>query len=43
AALGSKLKIPNAVYQFIVFVLLMKIGLKGGIEIRSSSWEEMAN
>ncbi|MEM1423455.1 MAG: sodium-dependent bicarbonate transport family permease, partial [Planctomycetota bacterium] len=34
AALGSKLAIPSAVYQFVVFVLLMKIGLKGGIEIR---------
>ena len=36
AALGSKLKIPDAVYQFIVFFLLMKIGLKGGIEIREA-------
>lgn len=36
AALGSNLKIPNAVYQFIVFVLLMKIGIKGGIEIREA-------
>ena len=25
AALGSNLKIPNAIYQFIVFVLLMKM------------------
>ncbi len=36
AALGSKLKIPNAIYQFIVFVLLMKIGISGGIEIREA-------
>lgn len=36
AALGSKLAIPSAVYQFVVFVLLMKIGLKGGIEIRQA-------
>ena len=41
AALGSNLKIPNAVYQFIVFVLLMKIGLKGGIEIREANLSEM--
>ena len=41
AALGSNLKIPNAVYQFIVFVLLMKIGLKGGIEIRDANLSEM--
>lgn len=36
SALGSNLKIPNAMYQFIVFVLLMKIGMKGGIEIREA-------
>lgn len=42
AALGSKLKIPNAIYQFIVFMLLMKIGLDGGIEIREANLLEMA-
>lgn len=36
AATGSQLKIPSAIYQFIVFMLLMKIGLKGGIEIRQA-------
>lgn len=41
AAVGSNLKIPNAVYQFIVFFLLMKIGLKGGIEIREANFNEM--
>lgn len=41
AALGSELKIPNAVYQFIVFVLLMKIGLEGGKEIREANLAEM--
>ncbi len=41
AALGSKLNIPNAVYQFIVFMLLMKIGLKGGIEIRQADLAAM--
>jgi len=42
AALGSRLKIPNAIYQFIVFMLLMKIGLEGGIEIREANLLAMA-
>ena len=41
AALKSKLKIPNAIYQFIVFMLLMKIGLDGGIEIREANLVEI--
>jgi hypothetical protein len=41
AALGSKLTIPNAVYQFIVFMLLITIGIKGGIEIREADLLEM--
>lgn len=41
AALGSNLKIPNAIYQFIVFMLLMKIGLRGGIEIREADLAAM--
>jgi hypothetical protein len=41
AAWGSKLTIPNAIYQFIVFILLMKIGMKGGIEIREADLGEM--
>ncbi|MCD8509524.1 MAG: sodium-dependent bicarbonate transport family permease [Bacillus sp. (in: Bacteria)] len=41
AALGSNLKIPNAIYQFIVFMLLMKIGIKGGIEIRGGDLSAM--
>ena len=41
AALGSKLAIPSAVYQFVVFILLMKIGLKAGIEIRNAHLLEM--
>ncbi|MEM6491232.1 MAG: sodium-dependent bicarbonate transport family permease [Pseudomonadota bacterium] len=36
AALGSKLEIPDAIYRFIVFMLLMTIGLKAGIEIRNA-------
>ena len=41
AALGSNLKIPNAIYQFIVFMLLMKIGISGGIEIREADLTAM--
>ncbi|MEM0947413.1 MAG: sodium-dependent bicarbonate transport family permease [Pseudomonadota bacterium] len=42
AAFGSRLQIPDAVYQFIVFMLLLRIGLKGGIEIRDAELAEMA-
>ncbi|MEA5537215.1 sodium-dependent bicarbonate transport family permease [Crocosphaera sp. XPORK-15E] len=41
AALGSELTIPDAVYQFIVFMLLMKVGLTGGQAIRDSNLVEM--
>ncbi|MCX7554419.1 sodium-dependent bicarbonate transport family permease [Marinicella sp. S1101] len=40
-ACGSKLTIPDAIYKFIVFMLLMKIGLKGGMEIRDANLAEM--
>ena len=36
AATGSRLNIPDAIYKFIVFMLLMKIGLNGGMEIRQA-------
>lgn len=41
AAMGSKLVVPNPIYQFVVFVLLMKIGMKGGIEIREANLTDM--
>ncbi len=41
AALGSRLQIPDAIYKFIVFMLLIKVGLSGGIAIRSSNLTEM--
>lgn len=41
AAFGSKLTIPSPIYQFVVFVLLMKIGMKGGVEIRGAELSEM--
>lgn len=42
AALGSKLTIPDAIYRFIIFVLLMRIGLHGGMEIRQADLTELA-
>ena len=41
AALGSELVIPEAICQIIVFMLLTKIGLTGGIAIRNSNLTEM--
>lgn len=41
AALGSELIIPEAICQIIVFMLLTKIGLTGGIAIRNSNLTEM--
>ena len=41
AALGSKLEIPDAIYKFAVFMLLMRIGINGGIEIREADVSEM--
>ena len=41
AALGSQLAIPDAIYKFIVFMLLIKVGLKGGIAIRNANLAEM--
>ena len=41
AAVSSRLAIPDAIYKFIVFMLLLKVGLKGGIAIRESNLTEM--
>ena len=41
AAVGSRLAIPDAVYKFIVFMLLIKVGLSGGIAIRNANRVEM--
>jgi hypothetical protein len=41
AALGSQLAIPDSIYKFISFFLLMKIGLTGGIAIRNSNPAEI--
>lgn len=36
AALGSRFEIPDAVYRFVVALLLLRIGLGAGIEIRAA-------
>lgn len=41
AAVNSQLQIPDAIYKFIVFMLLIKVGLSGGIAIRGSNLTEM--
>lgn len=41
AAARSKLEIPDAIYKFCVFMLLMRIGLEGGMEIREAELAEM--
>jgi hypothetical protein len=41
AALGSRLTIPDPIYKFIVFMLLIKVGLSGGIAIRNANLAEM--
>ncbi|MBS3957355.1 MAG: sodium-dependent bicarbonate transport family permease [Clostridiales bacterium] len=41
AALNSQLQIPNAIYHFIVFMLLMRIGLAGGMTLREANPLEM--
>ncbi|MEM6383245.1 MAG: sodium-dependent bicarbonate transport family permease [Pseudomonadota bacterium] len=41
AASGSKLVIPDAIYKFAVFMLLMRIGLNGGMEIREADLADM--
>jgi len=41
AALNSRLAIPDAVYKFIVFMLLIKVGLSGGIAIRNANLVQM--
>ncbi|MBO6639035.1 MAG: sodium-dependent bicarbonate transport family permease [Roseitalea sp.] len=41
AAFGSKLEIPDAIYKFAVFMLLMRIGINGGMEIREADLMEM--
>ena len=41
AAVNSRLQIPDAIYKFIVFMLLIKVGLSGGIAIRNANLAAM--
>ncbi|MFK8184937.1 MAG: sodium-dependent bicarbonate transport family permease [Phormidesmis sp.] len=41
AAVNSRLTIPDPIYKFIVFMLLIKVGLSGGIAIRNANLLEM--
>ncbi|NEQ73012.1 MAG: sodium-dependent bicarbonate transport family permease [Okeania sp. SIO2C9] len=41
AAVNSRLAIPDPIYKFIVFMLLLKVGLSGGIAIRNANLLEM--
>ena len=41
AALGSRLTILDAVHKFIVFMLLVKVGLSGGIANRNANLVEV--
>jgi hypothetical protein len=42
AALGSKLEVPEAVYKFIVLLLLLRVGLGAGISVREADLLELA-
>ena len=41
SSFGSQLSIPDSIYLFITFFLLLKIGLSGGIAIRNSNFSEV--
>ncbi len=41
AALNSKLRIPDAIYHFAVFMLLMRIGINAGMAIQDASLMDM--
>ncbi|WP_147106900.1 sodium-dependent bicarbonate transport family permease [Tateyamaria sp. syn59] len=42
AALGSKFEIPDAIYKFIVALLLLKVGIGAGISVREANFVELA-
>jgi len=41
AAVNSRLQIPDSIYKFVVFMLLIRVGLSGGIAIRNANLLEM--
>ncbi|MEL6678373.1 MAG: sodium-dependent bicarbonate transport family permease [Pseudomonadota bacterium] len=42
AALGSRLAVPDAVYKFVVIVLLLKVGMGAGMSVREAELAELA-
>ena len=42
AALGSRLTVPDAVYKFIVMVMLLKVGLGAGMAVRDADLLSLA-
>ena len=42
AALGSRIEVPDAIYKFIVILLLLKVGLSAGISVREANLIELA-
>jgi uncharacterized protein len=42
AALGSRIEVPDAIYKFIVVVLLLKVGMSAGISVREANFMELA-
>ena len=42
AALGSRIEIPDAIYKFIVVLLLLKVGMSAGISVREANLMELA-
>ena len=42
AALGSRIEVPDAIYRFIVVVLLLKVGMSAGISVREANLMKLA-
>jgi hypothetical protein len=42
AALGSRIEIPDAIYKFLVVVLLLKVGMSAGMSVRDANLMELA-
>lgn len=42
AALGSRLEVPKPIYDFVVLLLLLKVGLSAGISVRAANLVELA-
>jgi hypothetical protein len=42
AALGSRIEVPDAIYKFIVILLLLKVGMSAGISVREANLMELA-